>query len=588
MPASVGGSPAALPPATTPVAAAAAAAEGGVEVPMAICLSPAFGGGGGLSFSASEIPTADKSVAETADEDTDEDVIDESLRQYLDAEDDSEGEDDTAGHEEEDSGEDSDEDAANTSHIDRHKNDMEMLLRQQHLGRQHAQAASGAKAGAEAGAEASAAGLASRPEAAEPSTPVAEGEKMVPYLAATKEEEEDEESDDRPILSTGECFSSGSPSKHGKKNLLSRIFKSSGGQKLSAEVTCAASMLKEPLDQHDENWYEKQLKKLASDGMSCTKVATNGKPYERRLHVDARNLQVEIRGGRTGSTGVLLDDLVDIRRGLASPELEQFYMRVAGSHSTPTDLASRALVLQTPNRTFSFLLSSDALRGNLACCILHLLKSKNRGVMAKGIVSKATPKPPKSGKGSASYPNGSTYEGQFADSKRHGYGVLTLSDATRYESQWQNDERHGDGQEFCPDKTTFTGSYVKGMRHGSGVMTWPEGSKYTGQFERGRANGEGELVRTDGSVYRGLFAEDCMCGEGCMQWRDGVEYNGQFSANRREGFGKMLWSTGRWKCYEGEWKDGLQHGEGKLTNHQGQEYRGCFNNGKLERWSNET
>jgi len=361
-----------------------------------------------------------------------------------------------------------------------------------------------------------------------------------------------------------------------------------GGKHAVAEVDAQASMLKENITEFDDAWYGRQLLRLQRDGVSCTKIATNGKPYERRLHVDSRNLTIEIRGGRTGATGILLDDLVDVRRGLNSPDFEQFCKKFK-RENPPAEVAERALVLQTPHRTFSFLLPTVTHRGTVAFCILFLLKSKNRGMMAVGNTESRTPstRGPKEGFGSVVYPNRSKFEGHFHNYMRHGYGTLTLSDGTKYMSEWRNDERHGEGKELCPDGTTFTGSYIKGMRHGQGVMTWPEGSKYSGQFERGRANGEGELLRTDGSVYRGQFSEDCMSGEGRMQWRDGVEYVGQFVGNRREGFGRMHWTSGRWKSYEGYWKDGLQHGEGTLIDHNNQEFRGVFRAGKLERWDDD-
>jgi hypothetical protein len=185
------------------------------------------------------------------------------------------------------------------------------------------------------------------------------------------------------------------------------------------------------------------------------------------------------------------------------------------------------------------------------------------------------------------YPNSSVYEGQLIDGKRHGRGTLTLSDGTKYEAEWRKDERHGRGTELFADGSHFAGSYVDGLRSGHGVMTWPEGSRYSGQFERGRANGEGHLLRTDGSVYKGQFCEDCMAGEGCMQWKDGVEYVGQFVANRREGVGKMRWMTGRWRSYEGDWKDGMQHGHGTLVDHNDQVFSGLFRCGKLVRWDDD-
>eukprot|EP00927_Polykrikos_kofoidii_P086962 TRINITY_DN9897_c0_g1_i2.p1 TRINITY_DN9897_c0_g1~~TRINITY_DN9897_c0_g1_i2.p1 ORF type:complete len:539 (+),score=70.13 TRINITY_DN9897_c0_g1_i2:45-1661(+) len=185
------------------------------------------------------------------------------------------------------------------------------------------------------------------------------------------------------------------------------------------------------------------------------------------------------------------------------------------------------------------------------------------------------------------YPDGSSYQGQLLDGKRNGRGTLTLADGTLYQSDWRDDKRHGEGQEVFPDGSRFSGCYEDGFRSGLGVMTWPEGSRYSGQFARGRANGEGHLLRTDGSVYRGQFSEDCMCGDGCMQWKDGVEYKGQFYANRRRGVGKMKWKTGRWRSYDGDWRDGVQHGHGTLVDMHGHVFSGSFRCGKLLCWDDD-
>jgi len=476
----------------------------------------------------------------------DETLQDNSWKQYLEA-------NSSDGEEEEDSGEDSDEGGRQGDARDRHKEDMMMLTRQHNITKKKVE------------------------EKEKEKSKGAVVEKQCDFVGdvATRD------SDDENLSSIG-----AGNSKSKKTGLMSRFFGKKGGAEMDGGVLASdSSMLQDDISQYDEQWYQKQLARISRDGMPCTKVATNGKPYDRRIHIDARNLQIEIRGGRLGATGIMLDDLDDVRRGMASPEFEQFAGRLKKGTDTLKDLTDRALVLTTPNRTYSFVMPSATHRGTVAHCILFLLKSKNRGVMASGNKGNVeSTKAPKEGFGQVTYLNGSKYEGQFHNHMRHGKGTLTLSDGTKHESEWRNDERHGPGKEFCPDGTTFTGTYLKGMRHGAGIMTWPEGSRYSGQFERGRANGEGELLRTDGSVYRGQFSEDCMSGQGCMQWRDGVEYVGQFAGNRREGFGKMCWSSGRWKAYEGYWKDGVQHGEGTLMDHNNQEFRGMFRAGKLERW----
>lgn len=191
---------------------------------------------------------------------------------------------------------------------------------------------------------------------------------------------------------------------------------------------------------------------------------------------------------------------------------------------------------------------------------------------------------PRNGHVVVTYPNGTTYRGQFRDGKRHGRGTLTDSQGTMHEAEWRFDKRQGKGTEVYHDGTRFTGSYVDDMRSGHGKMTWPEGSQYQGQFDRNKANGEGVLQRTDGSLYKGHFTEDSMCGQGCMQWKDGVKYVGQFVANRREGRGKMTWNIGKWHTFDGTWRNGLQHGHGTLVDHNGQVFHGVFQWGKLARW----
>lgn len=504
-----------------------------------------------------------------ANNDPEEEVGDNSWRQYL--------EEDANADESSGSGEDSDEapDAAedHAAHA-RRKSDMEMLQR-------HAKAVSG-------GYTRSSTTSRSVPEAKEPQ---AEAREMNICASDGKAAVDNAESKDEQAVGS-------SPSRKKSTSFISRLSSGVFGRaatedgKANQDSTRGqgeglASMMQEAAKlNHDDAWYQRWSERLSKDGLPCTKVATNGKPYERRLHVDSRNLTIEIRGGRGGSTGVLLDDLVDVRQGLCSPEFDKFCSRFKRD-IVPPELSKRAAVMETPNRTFSFLFSTEAQRDTVGHFVVYLLKIKKRGVMAPGPVAR-TEQAPKTGSGKCTYQNKSAYEGQFQQYMRHGFGTLTLSDGTKYECEWKNDERHGKGKETWADRTVFEGTYVKGMRNGHGVMTWPEGSRYSGQFERGRANGEGELVRTDGSIYRGRFSEDCMAGEGHMLWKDGVEYTGQFAANRREGFGKMVWTSGRWKSYEGYWKEGVQHGHGTLIDQTDSEFSGTFNNGKLEKWDEET
>ncbi|CAE7466935.1 MORN1 [Symbiodinium natans] len=387
------------------------------------------------------------------------------------------------------------------------------------------------------------------------------------------------------------------PFKPSKLSFFERVFRHGGSD--FREAGGRQSMLhqlQQDMAGLDDAWFGRWSSLLSKEGLSCTKVATNGKPYARRLHVDCRNMIVEIHGGRSGTVGILLDDVVDVCKDLESSEFARY--RQHNARHEHKEMACRALILHTPARSFSFLFANASQRDVFGQFLMYLLK-KRRGTMSVDTVSAATTArddvdelpaseassyPPKEGRGKVAYPDSSWYEGDFSAHQRHGQGTLHLLDGSKHECQWQNDERHGPGREHWADGTVFRGHYVHGLRHGQGVMTWPEGSRYTGLFERGRANGDGELVRTDNSVYRGQFKEDCMSGDGCMQWVDGVEYKGQFEANRRHGFGKMVWTSGKWKSYEGSWKAGVQHGRGILTDQKDVAYVGHFLDGKIDHW----
>ena len=90
----------------------------------------------------------------------------------------------------------------------------------------------------------------------------------------------------------------------------------------------------------------------------------------------------------------------------------------------------------------------------------------------------------------------------------------------------------------------------------------PDGSRYEGEFENGVPNGQGAYTSPDGEKLVGEF-------------KDGKIWNGQ---------GTETYSLGGVSTkdkYEGEFKNGKHHGQGKYTNYYGIVYEGGFKNGML-------
>ena len=87
----------------------------------------------------------------------------------------------------------------------------------------------------------------------------------------------------------------------------------------------------------------------------------------------------------------------------------------------------------------------------------------------------------------------------------------------------------------------------------------------------------GNYTLPDGSVYEGEWKDDIRNGYGKMTWPGGRVYEGQLQKSIRNGIGKMTWPDG--SVYEGEWKDGIRNGYGKMTWPDGRVYEGQYING---------
>ena len=105
------------------------------------------------------------------------------------------------------------------------------------------------------------------------------------------------------------------------------------------------------------------------------------------------------------------------------------------------------------------------------------------------------------------YADGSEYQGEWQDGKRHGTGTYISPTGTRYEGEWENDEASGHGVCHYADGMKYDGQFENGERHGKGVLISPEGDRYEGQFKYDLLNGEGIFTWVDGVRSEGIFRD---------------------------------------------------------------------------------
>ena len=82
----------------------------------------------------------------------------------------------------------------------------------------------------------------------------------------------------------------------------------------------------------------------------------------------------------------------------------------------------------------------------------------------------------------------------------------------------------------------------------------------------------------DGTVYDGEWKDGKIHGQGKKTWADGTVYDGEWKDGNYHGQGKMTWATDG-TVYDGEWKDDNMHGQGEFTSLDGT-FKGEVKEGK--------
>ena len=81
-----------------------------------------------------------------------------------------------------------------------------------------------------------------------------------------------------------------------------------------------------------------------------------------------------------------------------------------------------------------------------------------------------------------------------------------------------------------------------------------------------------------GDIYEGNFKDELKHGYGKLYWSGGNIYQGNWKDDVKYGYGKYTWAHG--DVYEGNWKDDVKHGYGKYTWADGDVYEGNYKEGE--------
>ena len=172
---------------------------------------------------------------------------------------------------------------------------------------------------------------------------------------------------------------------------------------------------------------------------------------------------------------------------------------------------------------------------------------------------------------------------------------------TRFEGNWVDGKMHGRGKMEYADGSEFSGNFKNNLRHGHGTMYYGKGNGTPYESPLKSNSGRGKVLDGYGRCrYSGGWQHDRWHGHGVYYCSDGTMYEGEFRNGVRHGQGKQtliptteeagenlptisavrlvhgMDALYRPSVYEGSFVDGAWQGRGRLTFHGGFAIAGDF------------
>jgi len=111
------------------------------------------------------------------------------------------------------------------------------------------------------------------------------------------------------------------------------------------------------------------------------------------------------------------------------------------------------------------------------------------------------------GHGTLSFPSSEPYIkyiGSFEDNAQSGPGLMRYRDGSTYQGQWADSQPQGRG-ELQSAHFVYRGEFAGGKYEGQGEVVYADGGCYKGRFKAGLYDGLGELKDSSGTLLRALF-----------------------------------------------------------------------------------
>eukprot|EP01100_Stratorugosa_tubuloviscum_P002859 TRINITY_DN1675_c1_g5_i2.p1 TRINITY_DN1675_c1_g5~~TRINITY_DN1675_c1_g5_i2.p1 ORF type:complete len:695 (+),score=277.41 TRINITY_DN1675_c1_g5_i2:64-2148(+) len=113
----------------------------------------------------------------------------------------------------------------------------------------------------------------------------------------------------------------------------------------------------------------------------------------------------------------------------------------------------------------------------------------------------------KSGKGIYWFLNNDIYEGEWKNNKQNGQGQLK-STKSQYYGEWLDNKKHGQGTFFHQTTgTTYNGNWENDVKSGFGILVSTLGNKYEGNWLNNLPHGKGSLITKSGATFIGEWSQ---------------------------------------------------------------------------------